>query len=66
MKRNTIIAFILFLGLLALVAAGIFWNIRLVQELGSLDFLNIVGIIRDILVISLFGVLVVETGLFED
>jgi hypothetical protein len=70
MKRESLIALILWLGLLFLVALQIFGFIRLstttvtVEQLFSaLQTLAILGIVQTTIVLALFGVLVYDMGL---
>lgn len=73
MKRNGIIALVLFMALLFVTVMDMVLNLRLNTEAFTLEqliqVLAIIGLLSvgsKILTISLFGVLVFELGLFRD
>ncbi|MFW9804845.1 MAG: hypothetical protein ACFFFC_19470 [Candidatus Thorarchaeota archaeon] len=70
MKRESLIALVLWFGLMFLVAAQLFGMLRLsttpvtVEQLfDALQTLAILGIVQTALVLALFGVLVYDMGL---
>ncbi|MFW9793592.1 MAG: hypothetical protein ACFFEE_04785 [Candidatus Thorarchaeota archaeon] len=62
MKGSNILAIVLLIGLLVIVVA----DVRLTIETETLVALNVFSIIKDLLILCLFGVLVVEAVLLRD